>query len=133
MSAKALCLILSLASSLVFAATKPPAIKAVVKLEEGRQYQLTEISVVDSAEGNAFWFTEKGGLSRHVFFSSLISLTRKDGKIFITLLRTGTEPIEDIDDIQFRGKTIGKDIVLDRNSTRLNSSHTDISRMPSSA
>ena len=37
---------------------------------------------------------------------------------------------------QFRGKldfTEGKKFILDRKSTRLNSSHTDISRMPSSA
>ncbi|NOY22181.1 MAG: hypothetical protein GXO70_01555 [Acidobacteria bacterium] len=114
MSVKALFFFLSLTSSLAFTATKPPVVKAIVKLEQGKTYKLTEITVPGSAEGNAFWFTEKGGLSRHVFFSSLIALTRKNGKLFITLLRTGAEPIEQIDDIQFRGKTVKGDIVFFR-------------------
>ncbi len=114
MSVKALFLFLSLTSSLAFAATKPPAVKAIIKLENDRVHQLTELSVPGSAEGNAFWFTEKGGLSRHVFFSSLISIDRKDGKLFITLLRTGVESVEKIENIQFRGKTVKGDIVFFR-------------------
>ena len=34
---------------------------------------------------------------------------------------------------RYTKEEIRKDIILDRKSTRLNSSHTDISRMPSSA
>ncbi len=114
MYAKVLFLFLSLTSSFIFAATKPSVVKAIVKLEQGKTYQLTEITVPGSAEGNAFWFTEKGGLSRHVFFSSLISIDRKNGKLFITLLRTGSEPVERIEDIQFRGKTVKGDTVFFR-------------------
>jgi len=114
MSAKALFFFLSLATCLSFAKPSPPAVKAIVKLDHSKTYQLTEISILRSAEGNAFWFTEKGGLSRHVFFSSLISMDRKHGKLFITLLRTGSEPVESIDDIEFRGKTAEGDIVFFR-------------------
>ncbi|NOZ12905.1 MAG: hypothetical protein GXO69_04560 [Acidobacteria bacterium] len=114
MFSKALFFFLSISFALTAAATPPPAVKAVVKLDHGRSYQLAEISIPESAEGNAFWFTEKGGLSRHVFFSSLIAINRKKGKLFITLLRTGTQPVEEIDDIQFRGKTVKGDIVFFR-------------------
>ena len=114
MFAKALFFFLSLASCFVFAKPSPPAIKAIVTLEHSKTYQLTEISIPGSAEGNAFWFTEAGGLSRHVFFSSLISINRKHGKLFITLLRTGSEPVESIEDIEFRGKTVKGDIVFFR-------------------
>ena len=36
-------------------------------------------------------------------------------------------------DAEFKGVAYAKNMCLDRKSTRLNSSHTDISRMPSSA
>ncbi len=111
---KALFFSLSITSTLLFATTSSPPVKAVVKLDHGQTYKLTEISIPESAEGNAFWFTEKGGLSRHIFFSNLISIKKEKGKFFITLLRTGTEPVEEIDDIQFRGKTVKGDIVFFR-------------------
>ena len=114
MFAKALFFFLSLASCFVFAKPSPPAVKAIVTLDHSKTYQLTEVSIPRSAEGNAFWFTETGGLSRHVFFSSLISIDRKHGKLFITLLRTGSEPVESIDDIEFRGKTVKGNIVFFR-------------------
>ncbi|RLE18275.1 MAG: hypothetical protein DRJ14_04220 [Acidobacteria bacterium] len=114
MSAKALFFLLSLTASTVLLAATPSEVKAIVKLNHGESYKLKEISIPGSAEGNAFWFTEKGGLSRHVFFSSLISINRKKGKLFITLLRTGTEPVEQIEDMEFRGKTKNGDTVFFR-------------------
>ena len=115
MYAKALFFCISLLlSGQLFAATGKPVVKAVVKLDHNRTYRLTEIQATDSAEGNAFWFTSKDGLSRHVFFTSLIAIERKNGKLFITLLRTGTEAVAEIDDIPFRGKTVSGDTVFFR-------------------
>ncbi len=115
MYVKALIICLSLLiSSQAFTTETSPVVKAIVRLDHNRTYRLTEIAATDSAEGNAFWFTAKGGLSRHIFFSSLISIERRNGKLFITLLRTGTEPVEEIDDIPFRGKTVKGDTVFFR-------------------
>ena len=51
-------------------------------------------------------------------------------------MTTGIDPAENaavMTDALAQAKVQGADMMLDRKSTRLNSSHTDISRMPSSA
>ena len=48
--------------------------------------------------------------------------------------RQGQMPWELPEDLaHFKRVTMGQPVIIDRKSTRLNSSHTDISRMPSSA
>ena len=47
--------------------------------------------------------------------------------------RSGNLPLRDLRSRKNTSEDLGREIRLDRKSTRLNSSHTDISRMPSSA
>ena len=74
-------------------------------------------------------FEEKG-----IRLSDYISLDTIDAdlKKFASVLFSEKELIEKLDQ-GFRGHPNIGAVVIDRKSTRLNSSHTDISRMPSSA
>ena len=55
---------------------------------------------------------------------------RSSGKVKFLIMRDGTALAQCI---VFKGNVTDEVFTLDRKSTRLNSSHTDISRMPSSA
>lgn len=113
MFAKVCILICVSFSSLVFAAAPPKPVLATALLNHNRQYSFTELTVSNSAEGNAFWYTGKNDFYKRVSFYDLVEISRKDGHVFLTLIRTGTQPVKEIDDLQFHGKTVaGKTVVF---------------------
>ena len=88
-----------------------------------------------NAAKTIFSLSEKGNLDLYITASGIIDIFCIIKKYFAKIEAKDIllSLISIVKIIDVTGRDIKKALALDRKSTRLNSSHTDISRMPSSA
>ena len=74
----------------------------IVKLKNGDIYKVKKLVVLENAEPDRFWYTDKDGFYVDVTFDDLVEIKNTKKGVFLVKIRTGAEKVKKIENLKFR-------------------------------